>query len=212
MDAQPWWASKEDSRRAQMVSFLDHSHSEDIYKPNGSTGGMTVKRNSVKTSYESHAFRCHVCMSVSRLVFNRADMCLDERCRDFFKEVPRDDGTVLPYELARSGKRDNPSWLVIDTANQRPELFRYAPSREKRAYGNRIFPESLGLRLRPPRPVGSIQDSHVSREQAGREFWRPWVCEWCGMANERTDWSGWKCEACDVSFPPLFNVPRLIAP
>lgn len=59
----------------------------------------------------------------------------------------------------------------------------------------RIAPESLGLKLRPDIPNG---EGREGREFAGREWWRAWVCDICGMANERRKWEEWDCGACGV--------------
>jgi len=61
-----------------------------------------------------------------------------------------------------------------------------------------ITPDQLGLHVRPTEP--SITDmSCLSRETAGRELWKAWVCGSCGKANERGDWAQWGCGACGVS-------------
>ena len=62
---------------------------------------------------------------------------------------------------------------------------------------DRISPVSLGLSLRPQEPAG---EEEGNQDQAGRDFWRGWVCRTCGMANERRWWKGWHCEACGVPF------------
>jgi hypothetical protein len=61
-----------------------------------------------------------------------------------------------------------------------------------------ITPDQLGYRIRPavPREVAA---AGVPRQLAGKEYWRAWVCDVCGMANERRDWSEWDCGACGVS-------------
>lgn len=58
----------------------------------------------------------------------------------------------------------------------------------------RILPEQLGLTFMPPDPQQQLAD--VTRWDAGRDFWRSWVCRRCRLANERHDWFGFLCQAC----------------
>lgn len=58
----------------------------------------------------------------------------------------------------------------------------------------RILPEQLGLSFTPPDPTQQFAD--VTRWDAGRDFWRSWVCRRCRLANERHDWFGFLCQAC----------------
>lgn len=58
----------------------------------------------------------------------------------------------------------------------------------------RILPEQLGLTFMPPDPLQQFAD--VTRWDAGRDFWRSWVCKRCRLANERHDWFGFLCQAC----------------
>lgn len=65
----------------------------------------------------------------------------------------------------------------------------------------RILPEQLGLTFLPPEPTQRFAD--VTRWDAGRDFWRSWVCRRCRLANERQDWFGFLCQACShIDMPP----------
>lgn len=61
----------------------------------------------------------------------------------------------------------------------------------------RVDSTALSLHLRPPEPAGDFHQANSN--QAGRDFWRGWVCHSCGMANERKKWKEWDCDACGVS-------------
>ncbi|KAJ9108574.1 hypothetical protein QFC19_002290 [Naganishia cerealis] len=59
--------------------------------------------------------------------------------------------------------------------------------------------EELGMHLRPP--VFS-EPADVQSTDAGKTYWRGWVCAECGCANERKHWRGWDCEGCSNKWYP----------
>jgi hypothetical protein len=69
-----------------------------------------------------------------------------------------------------------------------------APRRIRR-YG----PDELGFHLRPPLPA---EPEHMDKADAGKAYWRGWVCPECGCANERKHWRGWDCEGCTHKWYP----------
>ena len=64
-------------------------------------------------------------------------------------------------------------------------------------------PATLGLRLRGTKPNVSAMPALAGEH--GKDFWRGWICDKCGMANERRKWKGWECEGCKVSLPSTYR-------
>ncbi len=65
----------------------------------------------------------------------------------------------------------------------------------------RIGPDDLGLRARP-RPGDGKNIPELEPSQAGKDFWKGWCCDKCGMANERWNSMYWDCEGCQHRFQP----------
>jgi hypothetical protein len=83
--------------------------------------------------------------------------------------------------------------MLSDPHNSRKIILR-APRNIRR-----ISPTDLGLVMRP-RPQDGKQKSEVDPKLAGRDFWKGWCCDRCGMANERWLWKGWECDGCQQRF------------
>lgn len=63
----------------------------------------------------------------------------------------------------------------------------------------RYAPEELQFHLRPPLPA---EPEHPDKTDAGKSYWKGWVCPECGCANERKHWRGWDCEGCTHKWYP----------
>ncbi len=59
-----------------------------------------------------------------------------------------------------------------------------------------------------PRPQDGKQKREVDPKLAGRDFWKGWCCDRCGMANERWSWKGWECEGCQQRYRVMRRVWR----
>jgi hypothetical protein len=67
-------------------------------------------------------------------------------------------------------------------------------------------PAALGLRLRGVKP--GVCAIPAPAGEHGKDFWRGWICDKCGMANERRKWKGWECEGCKVSLGSAIGLLR----
>ncbi|WWC85264.1 uncharacterized protein L201_000126 [Kwoniella dendrophila CBS 6074] len=170
----PWWSSALITGRPSL-NGLGSRNDEEWPISASDSGSTTVSPPSTSLVTASSTINQHVCAACrysSKKVYEFGDLCLNEGCSWFFGDVSSESNRIGPIS-----NRPFPSPLKSG-----------------------ILPENLGLRLRPPEPSGISHD--VTQSHAGREYWRGWVCNKCGLAQERYKWAGWNCEACGHSIQP----------
>lgn len=69
-------------------------------------------------------------------------------------------------------------------------------------------PASLGLKLRGVKP--NVSAIPATAGEHGKDWWRGWICDKCGMANERKKWKGWECDGCKVNYPGYTTSGRFL--
>nr|XP_019013326.1 uncharacterized protein I206_01392 [Kwoniella pini CBS 10737]OCF52107.1 hypothetical protein I206_01392 [Kwoniella pini CBS 10737] len=172
----PWWSSNREPR--QSVYLPSSATSDHTWSLSGTDRGSTTVSAPTRDvpmemdETSNYQHTCDNCRYTSERIYETGDICLNEACSWFFGDAASNTNRIGPM-------------------TNRP-----APARPRA----RIQPETLGLRLRPPQPTGISHD--VTQAHAGREFWRGWVCDKCGSAQERYKWTGWCCEACGHSIQP----------
>ena len=129
---------------------------------------------------------CRECQFRSRIVYQMDPMCLNESCSAF--HISGTDN----HSKRECGFWQKSEVLTIVQSGVQP----FEPDQAVRIIG--ISPTQLGYQIRPAVPL-EASPIGVPRQLAGKEYWRAWVCDVCGMANERRDWSEWDCGACGVS-------------
>lgn len=192
----PWWSAKNDPERIPTPSVAGNEAAAWPVRGPGVSGPSTLlgakEARAVREVAEDDEepvdpapYHCPTCSLYSDRVYESTPLCLNERCTDYF--------------------------VNADTAERTSGPASNEPSRARAE--ERILPESLGLSLTPPDPRTAL--SELRRHDAGRDFWRAWVCKRCRRANERRDWFGFVCEACAfIEVPPrkIYNVDALRPP
>lgn len=122
---------------------------------------------------------CISCHHASAEVYIEKRYCLHINCDAWFYDravhPPRTATTPRPETLPR-------------------RIILRSPGRCRR-YG----PDELGMTLRPPLPQ---ELDNPDPTEAGKTYWKGWVCPECGCANERKGWKGWDCEGCTNKWYP----------
>ena len=206
----PWWSATSEPDRADGPSSpLDEAWTLSNTESNGSTTVRDAMPPGTPQSMDyivpDSEFFCSHCKKISQRVYAKRNICLNETCVRYFHDMSarengvNDTGTradlVVSDLEGTTAEREH----MISPAPDRIGLPNDTPGKLPLRMG--ILPESLGLRLRPPEPTGTLLET--TRANMGREFWGAWVCKACGMANEKRRWNKWDCEACGVSTLPL---------
>nr|XP_018264086.1 uncharacterized protein I303_03964 [Kwoniella dejecticola CBS 10117]OBR86244.1 hypothetical protein I303_03964 [Kwoniella dejecticola CBS 10117] len=170
----PWWDSdREPKRPINPASAAASDHDWALVgQGEGSTTVSLPVTDTPTDASKEYQHSCEACGYTSERVYATGDICLHEACDWFFGDASSQTNRIGP--------------ITNQPGPVRPKV--------------RIQPETVGLRLRPPQPTGLSHD--VTQAHAGRDFWRGWVCDKCGLAQERYKWSGWSCEACGHTIQP----------
>ncbi|KAL7422135.1 hypothetical protein Q5752_002778 [Cryptotrichosporon argae] len=143
--------------------------------PSWAFAGPDVARTTTLQSSAPAApdvYACSCCGMHSRRVYSTGDICLNEACEWFFGD-------------ASSSQNED----YIGPRSTQPGSIRLVP---------RIEPDAKRYSLTGPHADDVVPSP--PRTELGRDFWRAWTCHKCGLANERTTWSGLVCEE-GCSFP-----------
>jgi hypothetical protein len=182
----PWWPSRHEPAHIPTPS-LRWPYTEPLQpfqqlnSDRRTVGGKDLGEN------DPDVFCCPECKTRSKRVYDDGfNTCLNEACQYFFHRfVSKVNGSAEASEGGNGMARSDRLTEIVAV--------------------ERLMPGSLGLKLRPDIPASEGKEG---RDYAGGEWWRAWVCDVCGMANERRKWEEWDCTACGVSLLALWRIPR----
>ncbi|ORX39673.1 hypothetical protein BD324DRAFT_678783 [Kockovaella imperatae] len=186
--SKPWWLPQSAPFQFPAVDDIPGDISASI---SGIQYSTTVREDGKQGRHSGKsdspfASHCSFCDKTSTRVYSLEEpLCLNPEC--------------AAYCVSFIAKH-----LLLDPSKLTPAALEPLP---------RITPLSLGLSLRPQEPSASSQTT--GRQNAGRDFWRAWVCGACGFAQERKRWFGWECEACHRTIQParkIYSVEDLQSP
>jgi hypothetical protein len=174
----PWWESPRQGVTPLFMSMRDPITAEEGWIVDGPEADMTqtVRRQKPGEGIQEGWLPCDACLHESAEVYIEKRYCLHVGCEVWFYDRATRPPTVPPSETP-------PRRIILR-----------APRRCRR-YG----PDELGMTLRSPLPQES---ANSLPSDAGKTFWKGWVCPECGCANERKGWKGWDCEGCTNKWYP----------
>lgn len=172
----PWWESPRAGVTPLFMSMREPVE-EEGWAVDGPEADMTqtVRRQRGEATQDGW-LPCDACFHESAEVYIEKRYCLHVGCKVWFY-----DRATRPPTTPRG--ETSPRRIILRSP------------RRCRRYG----PDELGMTLRPALPQ---EPANPSPADAGKTFWKGWVCPECGCANERKGWKGWDCEGCTNKWYP----------
>ena len=185
--AHPWWELPKPGVTPLFMSMEDPVPVDEAWVVDGPQADLTqtVRKQRREGGEQDGWLLCTACHHASAEVYIDKRYCLNIDCDVWFFD--------------RAAQRTTPAEIS-------PRRIILRSPRRCRRYG----PDELGMTLRPPLPQELAAPDPTD---AGKTFWKGWVCSDCGCGNERKAWKGWDCENCTNKWYPdrkIWTVDELV--